>query len=231
VRIGRPSKIEADTVTNNNIQYNLSLSELDGYPHNVVLTGLPQHRLVTVYKEKKEIPRNDEYYSSLSHSYDDEFEDDRFTHFMPGIDLLYGYNLLNIAHYDLDARKLNFLFDHPVLVKSLYFPSFIQDSVDNKPINRNYYLVSAYDADTNNDSLINKFDLRHFYYFDQSCSTKVQLVPDDYSVVRSEYDKANDIMYIFARNDSNKNGTPDQKEPLHIFRLNLAMPAEAQRLY
>lgn len=35
----------------------------------------------------------------------DEGEDENIRHFMPGIDILFGYNLLNIAHYDLKFRK------------------------------------------------------------------------------------------------------------------------------
>jgi hypothetical protein len=118
-----------------------------------------------------------------------------------------------------------------VLVKSLYYPSFVQDSLYKKPITRNYYLVSAYDVDTNRDTLLNKKDLRRFYYFNATCSEKIQLLPPDYSVVRSEYDPKNDVMYIFARHDDNANGIIDRKEPLHIFWLSLTKPAAAKRLY
>jgi hypothetical protein len=172
--------------------------------------------------------REDYYYSSNDY---ENSESERVEFFMPGIDLIYGYNLLNIAHYDLTTEKLNFLFEHPVLVKSLYYPSFVQDSLDNKPINRNYYLVSVYDSDTNTDTLINKHDLRRFYYFNAGCSERIQLVPPDYSVVRSQYDRANDLMFLFSRHDENKNGTIDKNEPLHVFWFSLNTPAKAKRLY
>jgi hypothetical protein len=213
---------EADTL--NSIGNNLSLSQIGSKPNHVVLTGLAQHRLVTVYKIVEE--------KGTFKSYDyDDYQDEVDRFFMPGIDLLYGYNLLNIAHYDLTTEQLNFLFDHPVLVKSLYYPSFVQDSLDHKPINRDYYLVSAYDADTNADTLINKSDLRRFYHFNAAGSDKTQLIPADYSVVRSEYDRKNDVMYVFAQQDENKNGMIDKSEPLHIFWLNLKAPAKAKRLY
>jgi hypothetical protein len=150
---------------------------------------------------------------------------------MPGIDILFGYNLLNIAHYDLKQEKGNFLFNHPVLVKTFYYPSFEQDSIDKQPINRNFYLVSVYDEDTNKDTLINKNDLRRFYLFDSSCIVKTQIIPTNYSVIRSQYDSKNDIMYIFARLDENKNGTQDKSEPVNVFWFSLKAPSKAKRLY
>ena len=119
-------------------------------------------------------------------------------------DLLFGYNLLAIAHYDLNTEKLNSLFDKPVLIKSLYYPSFEQDSIDKKPINRNNYMVSVYDQDTNRDTLINRLDLRRFYSFNVSGQERIQLVPPNYSVERSQYDSQNDVMYIYARLDTNQ---------------------------
>jgi hypothetical protein len=213
----------------NSIQGNLSMKQLGSYPNNVILTGLKDHRLVTIYKMNKPERKGASEYSS--YSYDEGFVDDRYEHFMPGIDLLFGYNLMNIAHYDLRAEKLNYLFDHPVLVKSLYYPSFTQDSIDMKPINRDYYLVSAYDADTNHDTLINKNDLRRLYYFNASCTDRHALLPQAYSASRSEYDHGNDLMYIFAKFDENGNGTIDKAEPLHVFLIDLKNATQAKRLY
>lgn len=227
IRIQHAEPDETDTTQANSIRGNLSLTEIPTAPHKVVLTGLPQHRLVTVYKTV-ESKAKDRYYDSYYYdSYNSEYNE----HFMPGIDLIHGYNLLNVAHYDLTTERLDYLFDHPVLVKSLYYPSFEQDSLYKQPINRDYYLVSAYDADTNADTLINKTDLRRFYYFNAACTEKIQLIPADYSVVRSQYDPKNDVMYVFARHDANRNGAADKKEPLHIFWLSLKTPAKAKRLY
>jgi hypothetical protein len=150
---------------------------------------------------------------------------------MPGIDLLYGYNLLNVGHYDVKTEKLNFLFDRPVLVKSLYYPSFEQDSIDKKPIDRNYFFVSAYDSDTNGDTLINKSDLRRLYYFNADCTEKIQLLPAQYSAMRSQYDYGNDVMYVFARHDENNDGKAEKNEPIHIFWIDLKSPVLSKRLY
>jgi hypothetical protein len=41
----------------------------------------------------------------------------------------------------------------------------------------------------------------------------------------------NDVMYLFARHDANRNGMAEKKEPLHIFWLNLKSPMKATRMY
>jgi hypothetical protein len=221
---------DLDSAQANSIQNSLSLNEIATSPNNIVLTGMAPHRLVPIYRIAPEVRKNmvDEYGSYRTFSFN-ESETEQF--FMPGIDLLHGYNLLNVAHYDLSTEQLNYLFPNPVLIKSLYYPSFEQDSLDKKPINRDFYLTSVYDEDTNGDTLINKKDLRRFYHFNASCTEKHQLVPSDYSVVRSQYDSKNDIMYVFARRDVNKDGAVDKKEPLHIFWLSLKKPSAAKRLY
>ncbi len=205
---------------------NTSLGEVSTIPNRVILTGLSNHRLVTVYKSRMVANNRKSDYSGNSWNGDEVIE-----HFMPGIDILYGYNLLNIAHYDLKLRKLNFLFKKSALIKTFYYPSFEPDSLNKQPINRNYYLVSVYDDDTNKDTLINRKDLRHFYHFNESCDSKTSLIPNDYSVIRSEYDSQNDVMYVFAKQDINKNGIIENSEPLHIFWVDLKAPVAAERLY
>jgi hypothetical protein len=221
---------EPDSLVNS-VEGNATMKQISTFPNNVILTGMPNHRLVSVYKSrviKKEgaAIRISKYYSTENDGSDEWLE-----HYMPGIDILYGYNLLNLAHYDLQTEKSNYLFNHPVLVKTLYYPSFVQDSINKIPVNRAYYLVSVYDEDTNHDSLISKKDLRRFYYFDASTYVKKKLIADDYSVVKSQYDSKNDAMYVFAVHDENKNGMKDVKEPTHIFWINLKTPDMAKRLY
>lgn len=214
----------------NSVQGNSSFAQVATRPTSVILTGMADHRLVTIYKSKADVVMSGGDVQYWSGDYDGD-ESEKEEHFMPGIDILYGYNLLSIAHYDLKTEKLNYLFKQPALIKTLYYPSFEQDSLDKKPINRNYYIVSVYDEDTNKDTLINKKDLRKFYHFDSTSTVKTQLVPSDYSVIRSQYDSQNDVMYIFAKHDENKNGVGDKKEPVHIFWFSLKAPAKAKRLY
>lgn len=220
--------------TLNSVKGNLPLSSIATFPQKVILTGLPQHRLVSVYKQ---IPKEEKDDKSWKSYYFDEdgWQSQEYEHFMPGIDLLYGYNLLNLAHYDMKTEQLNYLFNRPVLVKSVYFPSFEPDSVgekpNRKPINRDYFLISVYDEDTNNDTIINRHDLRRFYLFNASCDVKTQVIPGDHSVIRSQYDSGNDAMFVFARHDVNKNGRSEESEPLHVFWLSLKTPAAAKRMY
>jgi hypothetical protein len=212
----------------NSVIGNVTMQQMATFPNRVILTGLTDQRLVSIYKSKS---TSDNSSSSNLEYYSEESEDEANLHFMPGIDILFGYNLLNIAHYDLQTEKVNYLFSHPVLVKTLYYPSYSQDSLDKKPITRSFYLVSAYDEDTNKDTLINKKDLRRFYHFDAKTCLKTQLIPSNYSVNRSQYDAKNDVMYIFASYDENRNGTQDKSEPVHIFWFSLKTPTKAKLLY
>lgn len=222
------ARIEGEDSLANSITGNSTMKQIATYPNRVILTGMNDHRLVSIYKTRKK-PKE----TLISRfSYDTDYGgEESYEHFMPGIDILYGYNLLNLAHYDLKTEKANYLFARPVLVKTLYYPSFVQDSVDKLPVSRNYYLVSVYDEDTNKDTLINKRDLRRFYYFDASGAGRIQLVPPDHSVIRSQYDPKNDIMYVFAREDENKNGAQDEAEAIHIFWFSLKAPDKAKLLY
>lgn len=223
---------ESDTASSipdsllNSVRGNVAMSQISTSPSSVVLTGQPQYRLVTVYKSKEK--KNSSSYREYDYDY---YSDDRVTHYMTGIDILYGYNLLNIALYDLKTEKLNYLFNQPALIKTVYYPSEEQDSAKGKPVTRDYFLVSVYDQDTNKDTLINKKDLRRIYHFNAGTLARTQLIPSDYSVVRSQYDWQNDLMYIFARQDTNKNGFIDKQEPMHIFYISLKNPDKAKMMY
>jgi hypothetical protein len=221
-----------DSITNS-IHGNVSFKQMITYPNSVLMTGMADHRLVPIYQAKKVITHPNEK-TILNSSYwndNNSFDTETEIHFMPGIDILYGYKLLNIAHYNLKSEQFNYLFNHPVLIKTLYYPSSEPDSINKKPIHRNYYLMSVYDEDTNKDTLINRKDLRKFYYFDSSATVSTKLLPPDQSVVRSQYDVQNDVMYLYTKQDINKNGIIESKEPIHIFWIKLSEPNVAKRLY
>lgn len=233
---GKPEPLEqlslkntvvGDTVLTNAIDGTLSPDQILTTPHRVVLTGMVNHRLITIYKQGFE-KRVTEYNSYENY---DPWYSDHQQHYMPGIDLISGYNLLNVGHYNIATEELNLLFTKPALVKSIYYPSFVQDSLNEKPINRNYYLISVYDEDTNRDSLIDNNDLRRFYQYPDSGTQPIQLIPSNYSVLRSQYDPGNDAMFIFARHDNNTNGRAEAKEPVHVFWIDLTKPAVAKRMY
>jgi hypothetical protein len=230
LRINPTEVSMADSI--NSISGKVNLDKIATRPNSVILTGLAEHRLITIYRFKNENKASGKY-SSFYRSYNDDVEsyDDDYKHFIPGLEIIYGFNLLNIAHYNLSTEKLNFFFDKPALIKSLYYPSFTQDSIDKKPINRNYYFVSVYDEDTNRDTLINKKDLRRFYHLNTDCDVKTRLIPAEYSVLRSQYDIKNDVMYLFTIFDENKNGMGDNSEPIHIFWVDLKNPQPAKKIY
>jgi len=198
-------------------------------PGNILLTGNAQYRLTTIYlvnynkKTETTFIGSDNFHSSYSESGSSD-GNQWHENLMPGLEAVYGYNMVNISLFDTKTQIRNEFFKTPVLIKTLYFPSFTNDTLNNKPVLRNYYLISVYDDDTNGDGFINIHDLRHFYYFDVNAQNKTPLIPMNYSVLRSEYDPANDYMYVFAKIDSNKNGKGDDEEAIHIFWIDLKNP-------
>ena len=203
-------------------------------PSNVLLTGIPQYRLTTVYKvnynKKKEttfIGSNNFHsnHSTLGRTNGNQWN----YNYIPGLEAVYGYNMVNISHYDIVADKQKNFFEKPVLIKTLYYPSYSKDTLNYKPVNRNYFMTSVYDDDTNKDGFINIKDLRRFYFFDINGENQKALVPKNYSVMKSEYDPANDFMYVFAQLDENNNGKRDEREATHIFWIDLKDPNKTGR--
>lgn len=207
----------------------------DTRPSGVLLTGIPKYRLTTIYKLNYD-KKGNTYYIGYNHYYSSYSEtvtkgNQWNNNFMPGLQAVYGYNLINVSLYDVDSKIQINLFKKPVLIKTLYYPSFTSDTLNFKPVSRNYYMISAYDEDTNNDGFINSKDLRHFYAFDIQGLKKSELIPKNYSVISSEYDPANDFMYVFAQLDENKNGQTDDKEDIHVFWIDLKNPDNKGREY
>jgi hypothetical protein len=60
---------------------------------------------------------------------------------------------------------------------------------------------------------------------------RTPILPEGYSVRRSQYDPGNDVMYLFAVQDANGNGTGDAKEPVHVFWLSLKEPGKGRRMF
>jgi len=203
-------------------------------PRNVLLTFHPEHRLTPVYKvnyskkNKKQFTGSNRFHTNwIKYNKGNNWNNN----FMPGISAVYGYNFVNISHYNNTTHTENKLFGQPVLIKTLYYPAFSKDTLNFQPVIRNFYMVSVYDEDTNNDGFINFKDLRRFYYFDLNGQNKTALIPKEYSVISSEYDSANDYMYIFARKDLNNNGNTDQTDPINIFWIDLSDPAKTGKQY
>lgn len=205
----------------------LHLANFDTRPGPVINTAHPEHRITPVFKinhDKKGRPfiGSIAYHKNYRNYYSDYDNDPG--HFMPGLEAVYGFNLTNMAHHRLDSMSQNLLFKQAALIKTLYYPALQTDSINDQPVIRDYYLVSAYDQDSNRDSIINWKDQRHFYYFDLNGENQSALVPLDYSVLNCRYDKSNDFMYVYAQKDGNVNGKRESDESIHIFWVDLKNP-------
>jgi hypothetical protein len=228
------SEITEDENGQKIIGLNIDSLKLETRPNNVLLTSNPEHRLTPIYKvnyDKKKRPfiGSNDYYVNWESDYSDG--NNWNNNFMPGFEAVYGYNFVNISHYNNQTKIENKLFDKAVLIKTLYYPAFSKDTLNFEPINRTYYMVSVYDEDSNNDGFINVKDLRRFYHFDIDGLNKKALIPKNYSVMSSEYDPANDFMYIIAKQDKNKNGQMEEFEPTDIFWIDLKNPENTGTQY
>lgn len=210
--------------------------KIETRPSSVLLTGVPNVRLTTIYKVNVNKKDNSTFIGSNSFHYRyEETEGNKGNNWnnnlMPGLEAVYGYNMVNISHYDIKENKPKNLFEKPVLVKTLYYPSFSKDTLNYKPVNRDYFMVSVYNDDTNKDGFVNLKDLRRFYLFDINGVRQKALIPENYSVFKSEYDPDNDFVFVFAKLDSNGNGQEDEGEPIHIFWIDLKDPSKTARQY
>ena len=205
-------------------------------PKNVLLTANSEHRLTPIYKVNynKKTKKNFVGSNSFHYSYSENEANNGNNwnyNLMPGFEAVYGYNLVNISHFNISTKTKNTFFKDPVLIKTLYYPTFSKDTLNFQPVNRKFYMVSSYNEDTNNDGFLNVNDLRRLYFFDVNGENKKLLVPKNYSVLSSEYDSANDYMYVFAKKDENNNGKRDENESIHVFWIDLKDPNNSGRQY
>lgn len=204
-------------------------------PRNVLLTYHDQHRLTPVYKLNYHKKTGEPFTGSnafhSSWSFQSRAGNSWNNNFMPGFEAVYGYNFVNVSHYDAETNEANNLFDQHVLIKTLYYPAYSNDTLNFKHIERDFYLVTAYDDDSNGDGFLSVKDLRRLYYFNLEGKGKKALIPKDHSVMSSEYDPANDYMYIFARKDINQNGQMDTEEPIDVFWIDLRDPSKNGLVY
>lgn len=208
----------------------LALDSLDfkTRPRNVLLTHDPKHRLTPIYKvnyrkkDGKPYTGSNAFHRTWQNA---EIKGNRWNqHIIPGFEAVYGYNFVNVSHYNLDSAKQNYFFEKPVLIKTLYYPSLSKDTLNYHPVERRFYMVSVFDEDSNEDGFINHFDLRRFYLFDLEGNKQKVLIPKTYSVTSSEYDFENDLIYVFAQFDENSNGKAEAEEPIHVFWIDMKNP-------
>lgn len=230
---------ESDNSQNANNEHALGIINdsmpFETQPSNVVLTGVPHIRLTTVYKVNFNLRDSSRFISNNNYLYREqplrELGNNWNGNIMPGFEGIYGFNLVNVSHFNFNTNSQHLLFKKPVLIKTLYYPSFTIDTLNNKPVKRNVIMVSAYNEDTNKDGYINLNDLRRFYLFSINGELLKPLIPENYSVFKSEYDPENDFMFVFARLDQNNNGQIEDQEPVNIFGINLNDPTQSGKQY
>lgn len=202
--------------------------KLETQPKNVLTTKNPEHRLVPIYKVNYDKKTHQPFIGSNSfHNSYDEVERDGNnwnSNYLPGFSALSGYNLVNVSHYNYTTKIQNEFFSKPVLIKTLYYPAFSKDTLNNTPVTRGYYMISVYDEHTNKDGFLNLKDLRRLYLFDINGISRTELIPKTHSVMSSEYDSDNDIMFVSTKLDNNQNGQIEIGEPTHIFWVDLKNP-------
>lgn len=228
---------EVETITDSNnslagLKGGASFKQINTAPNSLLLTGIDMVRLITIYKVPQERDKNIAFDEGTTYLEDDNYakDEDYYRYFMPGIDIINGYNLVNIGHYNLVSDSLTYFFNKPVLIKTLYFPGVKKDSLNGRLIIRNFFLASIYNEDTNKDAVINNKDLRRFVFIDGNNANQVNLLPNNYSAIKSTYDFKNDIMFIYARHDENDNGIAENTEPVSIFMINLSKPSICKKM-
>jgi len=204
-------------------------------PGTVWLTGHPNIRLNSVlmmYRvhEDLNIGQNGKYGNYVD---DENYEVGNHWngHLYPGLEAAYGFNMVNVSHFDAATNKQHLLFEQPVLIRTVYYPTDLKDSLLKRPVLRNHLLVSAHNSDTNKDTLINTQDLRRLFLFDISGQRIKTILPENYNIFKSDYDQWNDRLLVYARLDQNNDGQSQQTEPIHVYWVNLQDPSQSGRLY
>ena len=217
--------------------------KIETEPGDICPTQHPKYRLVPIFKvnynkHNTRYVGNLSYLTNNSYDYDYNLDINRkkegnnwHDNIVAGFNTVYGDGLVNIAVINVETKQQKLLFEKPTFIENLYYPTEENDTLNFKPVTRNYYMISCYDEDTNNDGYLNTNDLRHFYLYSLEGNKLKQLIPNGYGVIGSSYDGANDALYIYARQDTNQNGKIEVNEPRHIFLTDLKTPENTVLLY
>lgn len=215
------SETNQDANTQDTVITTSNYDAIETQPGTVLLTGIDKIRLVPVFKVNINKTNGERYVGKPQFyaNYDEAYLQSKnywHDHIVPGFEAIYGFNMLNLAVIHEDTAFAVPLFEPAVLINTIYYPSFEIDTLNYRPITRNYFLLTVYDEDTNRDGFIDNKDMRRMYYFNISGSEKIRLIPQDYSVFKSTYDEANDCMFLYAKLDKNKNGRVDANDPIYL---------------
>lgn len=205
-------------------------------PYGVLLTKEERYRLIPIFKlnynkrSKRYFTGSTKFYRSYGEG-DSEEINNWNGNYMPGFEAAYGYNMVNLSQFDVEQKEDRSFFEEPVLINTVYFPALSRDTLNGEPVLRDYYMISVNDEDINADGFLNRKDLRRFYHFNRTTVEKTILIPENHSVLSSEYDYANDHMYVYSRVDENDNGQMEEGEPIELWWIDLAQPENRGRAY
>lgn len=205
-------------------------------PSSVLFTGANHIRLTSLFKVNYKKDGKSSFVGSNSYIFNYSEEPEAMGnvwnhHIVPGFEAVYGYNFVNVSLNNLKTNKQKHFFDKPALIKTLYYPSPQKDTLNFLPVTREYFMVSVYNEDTNKDGFINLKDLRRLYLFSLYGDLMKALIPENYSVYKSDFDAKNDFLYVFAQLDVNGNGSVDKGEPSHVYWIDLKNPEKSGRQY
>jgi hypothetical protein len=208
----------------------LHLKNIDSRPSNILLTAYPNIRITPVFKVLKNKYDDGTHTGTpnfhYSYSGDGSNGNNWNNNLIPGFKAVFGYNMVNVSYHDIIRKKQKLLFEQPVLINTIYYPTDTRDTLMGKPVLRKHIIVSVYDMDTNKDSFINDKDLRHIYLYDLTGNKISTLVPENLNIFKSEYDLTNDYLFVFAKKDTNSNGKSEEQEPVQIYWISLSNPLE-----
>lgn len=84
-----------------------SLNQLSHSPSSVLMKGLDSIKLIPIYKLRKKADRSINHDFSSTYTSREYEPKMNYRYFMPGIDVLRGYNLVNVAHYQHGRTQLS----------------------------------------------------------------------------------------------------------------------------
>ncbi len=228
-------QVESESESENMAEIEGLGNKLEIRPGSVLITANKDLRITTLYKVNYNKDRTRSYigdhYSYFSDEYEYPVGNNWNQHIIPGFQIIYGFNMVNLSFYQFSIDKAHHIFEKPVLIKNLYLPSQIEDTLNFEPVNRKYFMVSAYNEDTNKDGFINAKDLRRMFLFNEEGQKVKTMFQENLSAYKSEYDSENDVLFVFNHVDSNRNGTIETDEPVSIYWIDLKDPLKTGKQF
>lgn len=112
---------------------------LEKQPSKIIPTGTKGNILLPIYKvninkkTKKRFIGTTNYHVTY-HYHENDKGNQWNGNLMPGFGAIYGYNMVNVSHYNSITQTRKDFFKKPVLLKTVYYPSVSKDTLNYQPI-------------------------------------------------------------------------------------------------